>query len=515
MGNIGLERANTFSTAFDSGVVTDNTVLTYSNLLYPHILDNGGNDQIVSLTIDVLNKDQLVDSTENLPNKALVTEERMRNDLSLSADIWGFKEAFHGTKKSKSIANGFCFGGQELTFYIAPEGHGSGQIDGEWIYCKTTVTVSATDLVNGTNELLHTFDDFESGADDDSRRFTWSVPEQSSTLFSSYGLFGLVVIRLNVERTYYEDADWKTSIEEVAPSSNQAHLQLLIYSGAREIIDVDAGDISILTSTPAASDSLTDIFSDTVLETLQDANLNPLSDAQKRAIIADQIALLFMSQHPIINADFYPSKVIGGGAKAAVEPRKVLDQAITYLQTYPDLVAMVDDRLFGMFVTYQAFNFTDEMESFIPDKTQSTQSVRDPVRVILMQEDGTVADDLGVDGVAFDPYALDVLNAEFTSYAPSDLVIDMPLYDGTVDIDNLSITGPSGSDLEPYDRRVQVSFDVVYGESNIKQIRYSLFTLDGLNYVTDVDTTGNTRLHVFVLPIDRPIVLYQVPMETF
>ena len=45
--NISLERANTTSTVFDSGVVTENTTNSYANLFYPYVLDHGGNDEIV------------------------------------------------------------------------------------------------------------------------------------------------------------------------------------------------------------------------------------------------------------------------------------------------------------------------------------------------------------------------------------------------------------------------------------------------------------------------------------
>ena len=116
--NISLIRANTTSTAFDSGDVTENTSLAYANLLYPYILDNGGNDEIVSLTIDIFNKEELEEYTDNLPNKKWSNTDRLRNNINNSRDIWGFKETFHGKKKSRAISNAFCFGGLCVNFFL-------------------------------------------------------------------------------------------------------------------------------------------------------------------------------------------------------------------------------------------------------------------------------------------------------------------------------------------------------------------------------------------------------------
>jgi len=170
--NLGLIRANTISTTFDAGDITENTVNAYANLFYPYILDNGGNTKIVSLTIDVLNKLELEEETLDLVNKEWVNKNRLRNNLPTSKNIWAFKEAYHGVKKSRSISNAFCFGGQKLTFYIAPKGHSTGNINSEWLYCKTTLTISAVDIIAGTRSTLYTFDTFEDLEDADTRYFT-------------------------------------------------------------------------------------------------------------------------------------------------------------------------------------------------------------------------------------------------------------------------------------------------------------------------------------------------------
>lgn len=498
LDNISLERANSSSTAFDSGVVTENTVNAYANLFYPYIWDNGGNSQIISLTIDIFNEEELEEATDDLPNKAWITSGRMRNNLLVSKDIWGFREAFHSKKKSRSISNGFCFGGQELSFYIKPQGHGSGQIENTWLYCKTSISIIATDVINGSRSTIYTFDEFEIDSEDSSRFFQWTVPEPDSTAFSNYGLFGLQVISLEITKEYYEDAERTILFDGEVPYENQNHLQLLTYSGAKEITEVDAGDLDILVTTPSIDESLTEIFDNTIFESLSTSNLNSLTDPQKRAIVADQIAVIFISQHPVLTADFYPSQVIGAGGKAAVVPKKVVDRAITYAKRYPEIIPLVKDRLFGIFATYKAFNFVEDIESFFSDHNQSAQLIKDPLRAIVIDSNGIVDSDMGIDGIIFDPFAISVNNAEIPRYIIPSFTTTLPLLNEMVDVANITITNASGGIIEPYTSVAKISFDAISGSDNIAAIRYTLTSENSLNYAEYIDQTGLTRYHTFI-----------------
>jgi len=503
---IGLLRANTNTASFDAGVIDFNTVNAYANLFYPYILDNGGNYRNVSLTIDILNKSDLQDETKDFANKNWVNKNRLENNLSSAKAIWGFKEAFHGVKKSRSISNAFCFGGQKITFYIAPQGHGTGYVDEQWVYCKTSITIAATDVLNGTNVNIKTFSDFDIDADNTSRYFSWAVPSINQDAFDQYGLFGLCVLKIDIVQSYYSDSKRENPLESI-PFKNQAYLQLLIYSGAKEIIEVNAGDLSILNITPSYTDTLEQIFSKTIFDSIQDTNKNPLTDKQKRAIVADQIAVLFMSQHPVVTADFYPGKIIGSGGENAVSPRKVVEKAIIYGKRYPDIIPMVNDRLFGMVANYKAFNFVTDIESYIPINNQSSQIIRDPVRAIYIDSDGIINSDFGIDGISFDPYAVNVSAAEIILDVPDDSPIDMVLHDELVDIQNITITDESGGAIEPYDNIVKVGFETVYGDEYIQNIRYSIFSKESSNYGTYLDSNVSSRSHIFTLDgslIPRP-----------
>ena len=207
--NLSLIRANPDISAFESGDIDENTSLAYSNLFYPYLLDNGGNAKNIALTIDIMNRDELELETKDLVNKKWVGKNRLENSLAVSRTIWGFKEAFHSKKKSKALSNAIVFGGQEITIYIAPQGHSTGYINEEWIYCKTVLTISTIDVIRGTNTTLYEFEDFQLNKDDSKRFLNWTVPALSQTTYNNYGVFGLNVLKLNIEQTYFEDAEFK------------------------------------------------------------------------------------------------------------------------------------------------------------------------------------------------------------------------------------------------------------------------------------------------------------------
>jgi len=494
--NISLERANTASISITHGVVTDNTVNSYANLLNAYIADDGGNPEIISLTVDVLNKDDLKYSN-GIVNANWVNDKRKRSNLIESKAIWGFKEAYHGVKKSRAISNAFCFADQKLAFHIAQEGHSNGYIDNQWVYCTTSIAVSVVDVFDGTETTLKTFDNFELALGDDSRYFEWTVPEKNVKAYADYGVFGLYVIKIDVSNTYYEDAQRQTVLEGNYPSSNQSCLQLLTYDGVQELLNVNAGDLSIMPPTPSANDTMAEAFNNTIFDSLTILNDNELTEDQKRAIISDQCAVLFMSQHPVLTADFYPGKILGVGIDNAVQARKVVDKAVTYAQRYPNVVPLIKDRLFGMVATYRAFNFATDIESYIPDNTQSNQVIKDPIRSILMDVYNVVSDDMGVDGLSFNPYAMEVVNVDFLHDAPVPLSMTVSLYEGIIDINNIQMTKANGNPLWDGDNAVKVSFDVVRGESNIVSIKYILFTEQSNNYTFYYDNGGTSRSHTF------------------
>jgi hypothetical protein len=120
-----------------------------------------------------------------------------------------------------------------------------------------------------------------------------------------------------------------------------------------------------------------------------------------------------------------------------------------------------------------------------------------------MDSDGNVRNDIGINGIIFNPYALDIYGSE--TIEEQETIFDITLQDGSVDIHNIQLLGGDGvTQIQPYEYYCTLKFEVVYGDANIKYIRYSVFSQEGLNYVSYTDITGLTRSHLFKL--DSPLI---------
>ena len=495
--NISLIRVNPDTGAFNSGEVDSVEGRSFSNLFYPYLVDNGGVDSIVSLTIDIMNRQEL--HSNGAPNEKWHNSKRQQSSLVETKPIWGFKETTHPTKISQGLSNAFCFSDQNLTFHIATEGHGTGYVGNQWLYVRQSMEVSYLDVLSGNEVVLYEFSDFNSDIKDPSRFFEWVVPEQNVGAFVSHGLLGMFVLRIEVTNQYFYDAAFEKPYDLQCPDKNLSLLSLLTYSAAKELTDVTEGGIDILDESIAQFESLEDIFEKTIFDNLTNLNENDLTVDQKRAIVADQVAVVFMSQHPVLNADYYPSKILGYGMKEGVKAETIINKAATYAERFDEVSDLAADRLFGMVATVEKFNFSKELEEIFPNHSQSNQIIKDPSRVILVNESGELDDDLGVEGILFNPYAIETAGTEmlFDVQHESQLIFPISIDQGSVGVDNITILGGDGLPLVNGLNDVVISFRVLHGEEKIQRIRYTLWTKNSLNHVEWIDATGLSRSHRF------------------
>ena len=498
--NISLIRANINSQSFDSGTIDFASSLPFSNLFYPFLLDNGGNYGNISLTIDILSKSTL---ENKFPNEKWVSENRRKNSLMYDNIKWGFKETNHISKDSRAISNAFCFSGQKLSFYIVTKGHDTGYIDNTYGYCKTTLIVSVLDLMTGIETALSTFSNFSSTEEELTRYFQWTVPDINYDTFNSYGLFGMFVIKLDITREIFKDAQRTIPLDTDYPNKSQALLQLLAYSAPHELMTVSADNINVLVSPITWHSTYTDIFKNSVFSLLEPLNQNVLTDDQKRSIIADQAAVLFISQHPVVTADFYPSKIIGFGAEQAIRPQYIFDEFMSK-RTLKTLETIAVDRLYGMIATYKAFNYIADINSNFSNFSQSQQVLRDPQKSVIVDENEILDQEYGINGIQFNPYIVELDNSEIIKESYKSLEYSILLSPNNIEIDNIKITRGNGKlfTIDNYsgyqeDGEILISFNVVKGEENIKRIRYSIWSKNNLENYDHVDSTGVSRQHIF------------------
>ena len=431
------------------------TLRPFRNLLCPHILSSVSK-KYVSLTLDVLD------------NKGKENEK------------WGFVEVSNPDVDTEEISNGFCFGGQTIWFYIKAE---------EYSDSVTSINISSFDIVDlPTETTIKQFDDLNSNINDDSRYFSWTVPEVNSALFAQTGLFGLVVLKATIARTINGQT-----------YNHQAIIQLLIYSAGREALDVSSSLFSILNDTSfTETTTLSNLFSHLTISNFEDVNM-PLTDLQKQSLVADQIAVLFIAQHAVLPADYVPSKILGFGAEASITTESIRNRISQYSQKYPDAVPMALNRLYGMLANYKRYNFIDDLNNSFSSFTQSNQYLLDPQKTVVIDETGNVASSIGNEGLFLNPYSLEITEAEVLRNIPDPKVFTLDLTENDVEIGNITITDANGSSITSGTYFVNVAFDVFSGASNIDKITYYLWTSNNLNYLEHIDNSGLTRARMFDL----------------
>ena len=470
----------------------------YANLMYPYIQDDGGNIRNVSLSIDIINHGKITNKNR-FKNQRWSIPETNNGNLLLDELIWGFKESTHNTRDSKALSNAFCFNKQQLTVKINKQGHLQGFIGEDYLYSKNSIEVSVVDVVRGNESVLYAFEDLESDIDNEDRAFQWTVPSEEQNAFSDYGFFGLFVLKIKVTSKYYIDARREVR-SNYSDRTTNSYLQLLTFSAAKEADNVSPDKYDIFVVDPHTSNSFNELYDRSIFSTLDDTNQNALTADQKRAIMADQIAVLFMSQHQVVSSDLTPSKIQGYGGEQALQPHKVLRKAITYAERYDrSVIQLAQNRLFGIFANYKTFSFANEINNLFSSTDQSQQSIVDPPRIINIDSSGTLVDNIGVDGILFNPYAIENKHTEIMSNVPFADPYSISLFKYSVGIDTLSVTNFIGEELECGDTNVKTSFNIVFGEENISEVYYQVWIKNGNGYTEYLDKSGKSRSHKFDL----------------
>ena len=469
----------------------------YANLMYPYIQDDGGNTKNVSLSIDVINKNQNFTTKNNFKEQEWVANGRNAGDILLNQLIWGFKETTHNTRNSKALSNAFCFNDQTISIKITRQGHIQGYLDQDYLYSRDEIELSVVDVVKGNETILTTFSGLESKNNDESRTVQWVIPEGRIDAQNDYGFFGLFVFRIKVTSKYYIDARRNVKSNYNNRITN-SYLQLLTFSAPLEANTVQADEIDIFVTNPNSNDSFTQLYNKSIFANLDDLNQNSISSDQKRAIMADQIAVLFMSQHPVVSSDLTPSKIQGFGGEQAIQPQKILKKAITYAERYDQsVIQLAQNRLFGIVANYRTFSFADEINSLFSSTNQSLQNLVDPPRIIYMNDEGTLLDDVGVDGILFTPYSIENVHTEIMTKIPPADPYSIPLYKYSVGVDVLTVTDFDDLDLSCGDSNIKVSYNLVFGEEKINQIYYQAWIKNSNAYLEHWDTEGNSRDYEF------------------
>lgn len=422
-----------------SGNAASHAYVPYSNLFYPYLTDYGGTNEDISLTVTRIKNKK---SQTSFPNERW--DDVPSGFLGDGNYTWAFKETFNPYVKNGFISNAFCFNGQKLRIFIEPKGHISGYLGDKWVYTKTTVSVVGTDLFSGNTEDLCVFSDFDSEKDSAGRYFNVEMPEVSSDGLANYLIGGMYILTININYEFYEDATFAKKMSEQPSITSQHNLQIVLFSCSNEAKNVSS-PLELFTESVSGSETFDELFEKSVLSAYDGVDSPTLTSDQKRAAIADQIAVLFMSQHPVATSENYPCKIIGYGIEDAIAPKYTISKAYAYARRFPEIIPMVNSRLYGMFLNYKTFAISSELDKYFTDFNQSMQRVRDPSRIIAIKENGRVDFDFGVDGLLFNPFNIETVNADVPKSVDRESIFNVSLKNKNVEITNLFISDP---DLE-------------------------------------------------------------------
>jgi hypothetical protein len=419
----------------------------FQNMCYFYITASS-HQRLVSLTLDILKNKNKAD------------------------ELWGFIETSNPNLNSEQISTACCFGGQNILFYLKAEDTN-----------PTSIKIYSYDFTTYQETLLRYYNTISYGSDSDFRYFSWTAPSVNTTYFSTNGLYGKVNLKIIINRLINEKS-----------YDHELIVQLLIYSAGKEALTVSPSFSILKDNSFSETTSLLDIYPHLLISNYEDINL-PLTNLQKEAIVADQIAVLFMSQHQMVPADYFPTKILGIGAEAAISGNTIA----TRHQSYIDPISLPINRLYGLKANNLRFNYIDDFNNCFGSLSQSNQNLVDIQKTIAIDESGNLISDIWDKGFLLNPYAIDINNVEVL-YTPSEPnIMEVQLSNNNFFINNIYISNQYDKPIDNSTNLVKLGFTILNIPIEILQIRYYIWINNYLNYLEYVETNNLNRYHIFDL----------------
>lgn len=441
----------------------------HANNFYPFIQDFGGNSSIPGLTIETF--DDLNQERGFITSHTVTDKNRLFGDLLNPKKYFFFKECKNPNNESQTVASAWCFAGQKINIKINQSGHAVGSVGNDNVYTKTTVDVIVHDILGKTSEIIKVFDKFEVDINSTDRYVILDVPELNFQNVLDSNEFGRLIIEIKSTFTLYSNSDWTTSYENMNEIVKSSFLQLNFFSAQIEANKVTTITDNIFNESIGYEDSYGTMFDKSIFREMETNSHVSLTENQKRAIITDQVAFLFTTQHAVVSADYFPSKIIGYGGEESILP--IFDSNDN---TYIASSSLSANRMFGLNASYKRYSFVSDIDGIVASNAMSIQMIQDPTRIYITDENGKINDSTGNSGIFTDPFSKNIINAEVPNEAYQSTEFEVLFNSNSIEIGNISFSNDVGQTINENSNNVKVSFEYFYGIELLKNIRVSIYS---------------------------------------
>lgn len=328
------------------------------------------------------------------PELLTVSKDRWRGDFKKRDAVWGIKEVFKSS--SSRIANAASLSGDSLCFYIEPEGHGVGVLNGEAVFTKSSLQITVYDLVRGDSKTI-TFHDFSLPTYDVGRYLVLDLPEEND-LTEEY-----MVIRLREVNEFHRKGNWKDLMpfpQDILPRYNDSFIQIGVYPWnyilRNHTFSAPAGNLEVaqlaqfIETQVQSGETPSEVFDNRSYfpdfrRSTSGVPIEP-SDKEKEYVIRRNTMALLSSQLPLLNSSAAMAPILGLGLATGPD---IENQPISTVAREHSLIeektTSTPAMLFSLTGTPPLINTLQGLNDFSQGPSTSCRAVN-PLRVISNEE---------------------------------------------------------------------------------------------------------------------------------
>lgn len=471
-----------------------------------------------SLTIDILNKEDLYDKTTQWfggvlpPAIRKLPIERFRSNILCKDAVWGTLETFSGNKSS--LSNAVVLAGDTISIYIAPIGHAIGfypDVSNGIVFGKTTLHATLYDVIQGEKKTV-VFEDFELPAYDAKRYIKWQVNDingETTQLFNNKNIYGFYVIEITETNEWFEMADWSLPIAQLnnvkTQFNNSSYLQVFALWWNKILSEINltntsrnvpiTSNINFITHPVIDGDTIADVFDNKTKFPLylntSDGSPIDITSNQKTNIINECSWSAISSQLPLLTSDSSIGKLLKIGIcdKRASEEFSIPP----YIREKPYVIIQGETSEFpGLNGVVAACNLQEYLKDMVNNHEQSSFKIGDPARTLWINKESNES------AIGFSMSSLTTVGSCVINNGVNDNIFDLTIDKNTPQIKEILVSNDESV--------LYINFTMLQENNNVAKVSYGI-AVNNYAYAIYVDETGSSRSATFntLSQMDRQI----------